>query len=421
MPEGEPAALDANLGQRASAFLDALDADDPASAHAAFDPRMQEALPEAKLREIWQTLPRQLGPLRSRGEPRMETVQGIAVVVTPLLFERFNLDARIAFDAQGRISGFYLVPARRPPEPPGSGEREVLVGEGSSALPGTLRLPDAPGAVPLVVLVHGSGPHDRDETIGPNRPFRELAEGLARQGVATLRYEKRSRQHPQAFTAGTYTVDLETVDDAVRAVALARSLPDIDPDRVFVLGHSLGAMMAPRIAQRAPGVAGLILLAAPARPLHTLVLDQHRYLARLDPAADANSPQSLADTERAVAAIERLDPSIPAHQRLLLGLPAAYWRDLQGYDPVAVAQSLELPVFVAHGGRDYHVSESEDFGRWRQALSTGRDNRFVTYPEANHLFQLGSGPSRPEEYFLAAEFEPGLASDIAEWVGMRQP
>lgn len=421
VPEGEPAAMDAALGQRASAFLNALEAGQFALAHESFEPRMQEALPEAKLREIWQTLPRQLGPLRSRGEPRMETIQGTAVVVTPLHFERFNLDARIAFDASARISGFYLVPARRAPEPPGSGERELLIGEAASALPGTLRLPDAPGAVPLVVLVHGSGPHDRDETIGPNRPFRELAEGLARKGVATLRYEKRSRQHPQAFAARDYTVDLETVDDAVRAVELAQSLPGVDPDRVFVLGHSLGAMMAPRIAERAPGVAGLILLAAPARPLHTLALEQHRYLARLDPDADANSAHALAETERAVLAIERLDPSIPANQPLLLGLPAAYWRDLEGYDPVAKAQTLGLPLFVAHGGRDHHVDEINDFGRWRLAFKDDRHNRFVVYPEANHLFQQGSGPSRPEEYFLAAEFEPLLARDIADWIGKLQP
>lgn len=239
VPEGEPAAMDTTLGQRASAFLNALESDDYALAHAAFDPHMREALPEAKLREIWQTLPRQIGPLRSRGEASMERVQGTATVVTPLHFERFNLDARTAFDDSARISGFYLVPARRAPALPSSGERKIMIGAGASALPGTPRLPDAPGADPLVVLLHGFAPHDRDEPIGPNGPFRELAEGLARVGVAPLRYEKRSRQHPHVFAAGSYTVDLQTVDDAVRAVALAQSLPGIDPDRVFVLGRCI--------------------------------------------------------------------------------------------------------------------------------------------------------------------------------------
>src|SRR5690606_19348563 len=128
------------------------------------------------------------------------------------------------------------------------------------ALPGTLALPKgkAPGAgFPAVVLVHGSGPQDRDETVGANRPFLDIARGLAAQGIAVLRYDKRTQARPQDFAAGDYTVDDETTNDAITAVAALGAAEGIDPDRIHVLGHSQGAMLAPRIAAHSGHVAGL--------------------------------------------------------------------------------------------------------------------------------------------------------------------
>src|SRR5690606_29657538 len=125
--------------------------------------------------------------------------------------------------------------------------------------------PEAPA--PATGRALGSGPHDRDETVGPNKPFLDIARGLAAQGVAVLRYDKRTKARPQDYADGSVTIDSETTDDAVFAVAALREAPGIDPARVYVLGHSQGAMMAPRIAARSGHVAGLVLLAAPARPL----------------------------------------------------------------------------------------------------------------------------------------------------------
>src|SRR5262249_34016694 len=136
---------------------------------------------------------------------------------------------------------------------------EVPVQVGSApALPGFLSLPKGAGPFPVVVLVHGSGPQDADETIGPNKPFKDLALGLARRGIAVLRYAKRSRVEP----AGVVTVKEEVLDGAHAAIELARASKGIDPGRVVVLGHSEGGYLAPRIAKENPTVAGIILLAA---------------------------------------------------------------------------------------------------------------------------------------------------------------
>jgi pimeloyl-ACP methyl ester carboxylesterase len=132
-----------------------------------------------------------------------------------------------------------------------------------------LSLPSGAGPLPAIVLVHGSGQHDRDETIGPNKPFRDLAWGLASRGIAVLRYEKRTRQHQQrvAQLENGFTVKEEAIDDAGAAVALLRNRTGIRANRIYVLGHSLGAMLAPRIAAADPAVAGLVLMAGPVRSL----------------------------------------------------------------------------------------------------------------------------------------------------------
>src|SRR5262249_57372826 len=118
------------------------------------------------------------------------------------------------------------------------------------------------GPFPGVGLAHGSGPNDRDETIAQNKPFKDLALGLASRGIAVLRYDKRTKVYPakMAGLAGL-TVKDEVVDDAIAAASMLRSQPRIDPARVFVLGHSLGGMLVPRIAAADAKLAGVIVMA----------------------------------------------------------------------------------------------------------------------------------------------------------------
>ena len=174
--------------------------------------------------------------------------------------EDFTLDIKLVFDHDKQITGLFMVPAKSPIEykSPAYVDRKsfraqaVTVGSGEWALPGTLTMPDGAGPFPAIVLIHGSGPNDRDETIGPNKPFRDLAEGLPSRGIAVLRYEKRTRQHSGKMAAlkDTLTVKEEVTDDALLAVALLRKTEKIDSRRVFILGHSLGGMMVPRIAEK---------------------------------------------------------------------------------------------------------------------------------------------------------------------------
>ncbi len=412
------AALDPAHARIAIDFLDRLDRKSYDDALAMLEPKAREALSSGKLQEVWEALPAQLGGAPTRGPARGESVGGRPIVTFRLDYPTMPLDARVAVDAAGLIDGFRVVPAAAAPAPPPASdaaytERELAVASTFGPLPGTLTLPRGMGPFPAVVFVHGSGPHDRDETIGPNRPFLDLARGLAERGVASLRYVKRTSAHRERFLATDFTIDDETVDDAVAAVALLRTTDDIDPARVFVAGHSLGAMMAPRIAERAPAVAGLILLAAPALPLHETVARQVRYLAELDGGVDAKEADAIAEVERGIAAVAALEPGDTGVY--LLELPAAYWLALNAYDPVEVARRLPQPLLVLQGARDYQVVE-RDFARWRDTFGTDPRVQFVNYPALNHLFIAGEGPGRPEEYFQPGHVDSRVVEDIAQWI-----
>ena len=224
-----------------------------------------------------------------------------------------------------------------------------MIGEGPRAVPGTLSVPRGGGQAPVpgVVLLAGSGPLDQDETIGRNKPLKDLAWGLASAGTAVLRFEKVTHAHP-ALVAGdaTFTLTDEYVPHGVAALQLLRDHPGVDPARVFLAGHSQGGTVAPRVAARAP-VAGLVILAGGAQPLHEAMVRQFRYLASLEPAQGAD----LDAIARQVAAVDDpgLSEATPA-SGLPFGVPAAYWLDLRGYNPAAAAAELGKPV-LHHPGR----------------------------------------------------------------------
>lgn len=414
---------------RAAAAISAMASGDFAVVEAQFTAAMKAAWPAAKLAAAWAGLSKGLGPYRECGtNVRVVRIADKQMVISPCTFGAADVDIQFAFDAAGRISGLQIRPGARasyapPPyaDPAAFTEEEVTVGSGEWALPGTLSIPKGARARhPAVVLVHGSGAHDRDTSIGPNRPFKDLALGLASRGVAVLRYDKRNMVHAAKPGADSgLTVREEVIDDAVQAVKLLRAHPRVDPARVFVLGKSLGGMLVPRIAQADPTVNGWIVMAGAARPLEEAVLAQARYLATADGSISSDEQATIDRAQALVDYVRTLKPEDARSTDRTFGAPASYWLDLRGYDPPAAAKTIRSRMLVLQGERDYQVTTAE-FARWKAALGSRSDVTFRSYPSLNHLFIAGTGPSLPAEYLVAGHVAEEVVRDIADWI-LQQP
>lgn len=413
----------------AIALVDALAKGDYSAAGKNFDKVMQKELPAAKRKDLWETLVKQVGTFRERLATRTEKSGKFDVVFVMCRFERIVLDVRVVFNNDKQVTGLFFLPAKgaydfKPPayaRPDSYHEQKVVIGSGEWTLPGTLTLPREDGRYPAAVLVHGSGPHDRDETIGPNKPFRDLAWGLASQGVAVLRYDKRTHAHAVRMESlqQTLTLKEETIDDALAAVAELRKHKEIDTKRIIVIGHSLGAMAAPQIAARDPGIAGLVLLAGNARPLEDLVLEQITYIKSLKGEVTDKDREELDELKKQVARVKnpKLSADTPAKE-LPLAAPAAYWMALRAYNQTAAASRLSQPMLIVQGERDYQVT-MDDFKEWKKALASHRNATFRSYPKLNHLFMEGQGKAKPEEYNKAGHVARELVDDLAGWIKKR--
>jgi dienelactone hydrolase len=298
-------------------------------------------------------------------------------------------------------------------------EQEVTVGAGTEwALPATLTLPTGTGPFPGVVLVHGSGPNDRDETIGPNKPFQDLAQGMASQGIAVLRYDKRTRVHGSKMaTLTNMTVKEETIDDALAAVAVLRNTEQIDQKRVFVLGHSLGGMLVPRIglADQQGSIAGLIVLAGATRPLEDEIARQYEYLYGLSGPLTPKQKEEIEGYKQQAARIKQLTAAdLKSTERILFATPS-YWLDLRGYFPPDVALKLKQPMLILQGERDYNVT-MDAFHDWQRVLGKRPDVTFKSYPKLDHLFLEGSGPASDADYARPRNIPKYVIDDIASWI-----
>jgi dienelactone hydrolase len=374
------------------------------------------------LRASWAEAFDRHGRVLDVGVPVVESPEaGVAAVAIPVTCEREKLTVVVSVDDAARLVNIQVTPAVEPWQPPAYAdpdsfdEREVTVGSGPLAVTGTLSLPRRPGPSPAVVLLSGGGPFDRDMTMGRNKLGKDLAWGLASLGVAVLRFDKVTHAHRgRVAKIHGFTPADEYVPHAVAAVRLLRQLPAVEPGLVFVLGHSMGATFAPRVAAAEPSLAGLILLAGQAQPMHWAAVRVIRYLASLNPDAAEAAVETISRQARTVDSPE-LSPATPAAD-LPFGFPAPYWLDLRGYDPVATAAALDKPMLILQGGRDYQVTVADDLTRWRAGLADRPQVTIRVHEADNHLFFPGAGASTPAEYEPAQHVDPAVVAEIADWL-----
>lgn len=425
----------------AIASMDALARGDYKSVGKDFAPAIAREFPPARIEQVWQAVQASAGAYRTHGAMESHGLGGQWLLVAPVAFAHAPWDFVYGCDDKDRITTARLMPAgqlhavveaarRRAEaktpvearvEADGVRVEPVSVPSPFGPLRGALTLPAGKGPFPALVLVGGSGPSDLDEAVGGSKPFRDIADGLASEGIASLRYDKRQTDYGPDMGANAHlTVDEEETDDALTAAHLLARRRSIDPHRMFVLGHSEGGMLAPRIGQRDPKLAGLVLLAAPARKLLAVMREQVREQGERDGLPKANVAASEHALEAEQSLLDKADPKHPP-EGSFDGAPQSWWLSLHDYDQVAVAKSLSVPMLILQGGSDFQVSPENDFAVWKRALAGKPNVTFHLYPGLSHLFTPAGQTGTPADYAKPAHVDPRVITDIANWIKAQPP
>ena len=303
-------------------------------------------------------------------------------------------------------------------------QEKIILGQGSRfPLKGMLTLPDGDGPFPAVVLVHGSGSSNMDEKVGKLTPFKDIALGLADRGIASVRYDKRSYAHGLKMVLDRKTVITareETIDDALLAASLLRSDSRIDPDRVFLLGHSMGGMLAPRIECSGGDFRGLILLAGTPRRMEEVLADQIRQIMAAQPAF----VQKLGakKTEGLLGSFEGLYDMTDdeARAKKLGGGTTLYYFKEMGQPTVEQwLEKTHKPMLVMQGEKDVQVKANVDFALYRSLLGDRENVTFRLYPGLNHCFvpaRFDTIADAKKEFTPERHMGPQVLDDLADWI-----
>lgn len=338
--------------------------------------------------------------------------QGMEYYNIPTIFENGAFDIIISFDNMGRINAFMMNNFTGEIELETSDEliEETLVANvNDMSLDGILTRPIGVESAPCVILVHGSGATDKDETIFLNKPFRDIAHGLAKLGVASYRYDKSLFAHPEKFRSNVQmTLEDETVSDAVKIYELIKGQEGISD--VYVLGHSLGGFAMPLIADKTDA-AGYVIMAGSAESYHHFIIDQYHTILGEDGSISEADQAHIDKVQAEIDKINNIDDY--SETDVMLSAYKSYWEYMVNYDPLELGKKIKAPVLVLQGERDYQVT-MEQFEMWKTIED---DNwTFISYPALNHLMMPGEGKPGPSEYNVKNNVSTELIEDIANWI-----
>lgn len=299
--------------------------------------------------------------------------------------------------------------------------KKIVLGQDTEyPLNGLLTLPDdLSEPVPAVVLVHGSGPSDMDERVMKLTPFRDLAEGLAKHGIASVRYDKRTFAHARKMKKRPLTVREETIEDALLAAALVREDPRIDAGRVFLLGHSMGAMLAPRIDAEGANVRGLILMAGTPYRLEEIVLRQLRQAS-----GGRSVLNRIVSLEYRIFAkkfenLYQMRDEEAKKKKFAGNLSLYYFKEMGRKTAADYLLESEKPVLILQGGMDFQVLAQDDFRLFQQLLAERSNTEFRLYPKLNHVFVeaiYSDILKASKEYSVERHVGEDVIGDIAAFV-----
>ncbi|MEG0238598.1 alpha/beta fold hydrolase [Anaerorhabdus sp.] len=295
-------------------------------------------------------------------------------------------------------------------------ETNVKVGYGNM-LDGMLTLPNGVENPPVVILLQGSGSSNLNEEIFENKPFEDIAHGLAQQGIASIRYDKRYYAYPAWDGVRSQTVDWEYFIDFSNVVHQLEDMP-VNHNQIYLMGHSQGGMLAPRLAYDHPEIKGIISLAGTPRGLEEVIKDQqiNALLAQGLKLEDiAGQIKSIDDN---IAKIQGLTEET-ADDYVVWNMPLKYWYQLNQSRAKLFFEDLKCDVLILQGEEDFQVFFDNDYEEWKK-LSEGKDNVMMkSYPGLSHLF-MPSIEGTTADYQIPAQVDQQVIDDMVKWIQTRE-
>ena len=304
-------------------------------------------------------------------------------------------------------------------------EERIVVGKGTTyPLNGCLTLPeDTSKPLPAVVFVHGSGSSNMDEKVGRLTPFRDLAHGLAAHGIASLRYDKRTFAHGFKLLrdkSRTITVKEETVEDAILATEMLRQDSRIDPEKIFIIGHSMGGMLAPRIDAEGGNYRGLILMAGTPRRLEDVLIEQNnQVLTEMKGWMRRFVEKQIQKLNGTFEGLYELSDEEAKAKKMGGGVTLYYFKEMGEHPITSYPESLAKPILVMQGAKDFQVKADVDFRMYREILKNNPRASFRLYEDLNHAFVpsvYGSIAKAKQEYGIEQHIGESVIADIADWI-----
>lgn len=303
-------------------------------------------------------------------------------------------------------------------------DEKIVIGVGTKyPLNGMLTIPDETNRLlPAVVLVHGSGPSNMDGNVGNNYPFKDLAEGLAERGIAVLRYDKRTFVYGKEMRNDTgVSVKEETIEDAILAANFLRKDSRIDGNKIFIIGHSMGGMLAPRIDAEGGNFAGIIIMAGSPRKLEEIIMSQNSdVLNSLNMFLKMIARKQIEALSSKFNNIYNLSDEEAKSTKVLGKYVRAYYLKEMGEHPsINYLKALDKPVLILQGDKDFQVSLEKDFDGYKKILGDTRNVTFKLYPNLNHLFMpsvYGEILKAKKEYKVAQRIDKQVIKDVSEWI-----
>ncbi len=385
-----------------------------------FGDTVKAALPAVKLKETFEKTIYGCGQYTRISDVQTQYQDGFQIVKVFLEYTQRGVTTQLTFGENGKVEGiwfnYFAVPDESKPLPQNLEEVDVTVGEGDFILNGKITKTKGAQSAVAVVLVHGSGPQDMDETIFSTKPFRDIAWGLGVQGIDVLRYDKRTLVHGEKIDPTKFTVRQETIDDALLAADL---LKQRGYEKIVLLGHSLGGMMVPRINEASNGAfAGAVILAGSTRTLTDIVIDQNNnniLLLSLDQQGAAQ--KQIEDEKQKLLSINGLSEE-QLVKETVFGMPALYVKEMNSFDTYALAQKMDIPVLVLQGELDFQVFADKDYKLLQEAFAGNERAEFVLYSGLTHLFTKApiTQTNTVEDYKIKAEVEQKVIDDITVFV-----